>query len=68
MEGKASIFENFGPWRVYSSLFCIFGVDDSIRGRVWCKLLQIDTFKGTFVSGLYSKLLALDATELEKMM
>lgn len=67
MQGKASIFEDFGPWRIYSSLFCTFGLDDSIRGKVWCKLLSIDTLKGTFVKGLYQKLLALDATELEKI-
>ena len=44
-EGKADIFEHFGPWRVYSSLFCTFGIEDRIRGLVWCKLLQIDTYK-----------------------
>lgn len=67
MQGKASIFEDFGPWRIYNSLFCTFGLDDSIRGHVWCKLLSIDTTKGNFVEGMYQKLLALDATELEKM-
>ena len=47
-EGKADIFENFGPWRVYSSLFSTFGIEDRIRGDVWCKLLQIDSCKKSF--------------------
>lgn len=67
IQGKADIFEHFGPWRVYSSLFCTFGLENNIRGQVWCKLLQIETLKNTFVEGLYRRLLALDATELEKI-
>lgn len=67
MKGSASIFEDFGPWRIYNSLFCTFGLDDAIRGKVWCKLLSIDTLKGACVEGFYRKLLELDATELEKI-
>lgn len=30
--GEANIFEDFGPWRIYSSLFCTFGLEDYYRG------------------------------------
>ena len=42
LAGKKSIFEDFPPWRIYNTLFCESGIDDVIRGSIWCKLLGID--------------------------
>lgn len=67
LQGKASIFEHFGPWRIYSSLFCTFGIDDRIRGSVWCMLLDIQNYRSKFVKGFYTKLLAMESSELEKL-
>ena len=42
VEGKKNIFENFGPWRIFNSLFHDQGIEDSIRGKIWCKLFEVD--------------------------
>ena len=53
LEGRMSIFDDFPPWRVYNTLFSESGVDDSVRGLIWCKLLSVDSLKAGSAPNLY---------------
>ena len=66
LAGLKSIFEDFPPWRIYNTLFCEAGVDDSVRGQIWCKLLSIDSLREGSASDLYQKLLTMENEALVK--
>jgi len=60
LSGQKSIFEDFPPWRVYNTLFSVVGIDDSIRGEIWCKLLSVDVLREGSAPNLYQKLLSME--------
>ena len=66
LHGKMSIFEDFPPWRIYNTLFCVNGVDDLLRGTIWCKMLDIDKLRGGSAYNLYQKLVSMENEDLVK--
>ena len=53
IERKTSMFDDYGPWRIYNSLFYEKGIKDEIRGKVWCLLLEVNLLKTKFVESFY---------------
>lgn len=67
-EGNLDLINDFQPTRVYACFFT-FGIDDDIRGKVWCHLLHAEELRvGYGGSEVYKKFLSFTNPCLEKAM
>ncbi len=66
--GNADLINDFQPSRVHASIFT-FGIEDDVRGKVWCHLLHAEELRAGYGgSEVYKIFLSVTNPCLEKAM
>lgn len=60
--------EHFEEKRVFASLFREKGIDDGMRGALWCNLLNINELKNGHAAAFFAKIIEMKNDELDQIL